>query len=240
MLKAIFFDIDDTFYSTSEFALRARRNSINAMLKMGLSLSREVVIKELEEVISEFTSNYEHHYDKLLVRLPHQCYKGINPAILVASAVVAYHETKFQELNPYPDVIKTLKFLSKTNLIRGVITSGLEIKQAEKLIRLNLYSFLTPKAIFISDQIGINKPNVKFYQRACNELGIKPADAMYVGDNPIMDIDPPNRIGMITVLNERSGKYRGVKGETVPKYTVNNFGELLNILKKYYRVRARC
>lgn len=238
MLKAIFFDIDDTFYSTSEFAARARRNSVEAMLKTGLSLPRAMVVKELKEVINEFTSNYEHHYDKLLLRVPRRCYQGINPAILVASAVVAYHETKFRELKPYSDVSKVLKVLSKTNLIRGIITSGLEIKQAEKLIRLKLYHLLTPGAIFISDQIGINKPNIKFYRRACSELNIQPTEAMYVGDNPLTDVDPPNRIGMITVRHKRSGKYRGLKGKTKPRHEIDNFWGLLNILKKYYGLRA--
>ena len=31
------------------------------------------------------------------------------------------------------------------------------IKQAEKIVRLGVYEYLTPTAIFISDQIGINK-----------------------------------------------------------------------------------
>ena len=32
-LKAIFFDIDDTLYSTSEFAATARRNAMEAMIE---------------------------------------------------------------------------------------------------------------------------------------------------------------------------------------------------------------
>ena len=63
--------------------------------------------------------------------------------------------------------IHLLRDLHQLELVLGVVTSGLTVKQAEKLLRLGVYPFLTPTAIYISEQIGINKPNVKLYRRAC-------------------------------------------------------------------------
>jgi hypothetical protein len=40
------------------------------MVEAGLDLPVDVVQKELDEVLAEFTSNYEHHYERLLQRLP--------------------------------------------------------------------------------------------------------------------------------------------------------------------------
>ena len=206
-LKAIFFDIDDTLFSTFEFAKAARLNSVYAMIRAGLKCNVNECIQELNEVTEEFGSNYEHHYDRLLLRLPKESYKDINPAIIVAAGVVAYHQTKNSSLKPYDDVVEILRILSKTELILGIITAGLKIKQAEKLVRLDLLKYLNPRAIFITDQIGIGKPNIKLYKNACDTLNLDPKFSMYVGDNPISDIDPPNKLGMITVLNRRSGKY---------------------------------
>ena len=70
MLGAVFFDIDDTLFSTSRFAERAREESVDAMLAMGVRCPRETLLRELDEVVAEFSSNYEHHFDKLLSRLP--------------------------------------------------------------------------------------------------------------------------------------------------------------------------
>ena len=39
-LRAIFFDIDDTLYSTSEFSELARSASIDSMIEAGLNLSK--------------------------------------------------------------------------------------------------------------------------------------------------------------------------------------------------------
>lgn len=202
------------------------------MISLGLNLPEKILIRELEEVIREFSSNYEHHFDKLLLRIPGRVYEGINPSILVAGAVIAYHETKSRELLPFPDVTVALKSLSKTRLIRGVITDGLSVKQSEKLIRLKLYRLFTPGTIFISDEIGISKPNIKLYQRVCNELNLSPSEVMYVGDDPVNDIDPAKALGMLTVLTRRGGKYLTRKGKLKPDYQIDNFRQLLKIIDK--------
>jgi putative hydrolase of the HAD superfamily len=237
-LKAIFFDIDDTLYSTYEFSEMARENSIRAMIRAGLTMPKEQIRAELDEIIAEFSSNYEHHFDKLLLRIPKRYYKGINPALLVSAAIVAYHDTKFRHLNTYEDAVEVLKLLYNTDLILGVITAGLTIKQAEKLVRLKVLPYLSPNAIFISDQIGISKPNVKLYQRACSDLNLRPTECMYIGDNPITDIDPPGQIGMITVRNRRSGRYLDVEGKFPPSYEIHNFWDLLDILREDFGVEV--
>ena len=65
-LKAIFFDIDDTLFSTTEFAEKARKESIARMIRYGLKVSEKDALYELREVINEFSSNYDKHFDKLL------------------------------------------------------------------------------------------------------------------------------------------------------------------------------
>lgn len=238
-LRAIFFDIDDTLYSTSEFSELARSAAIQAMIEAGLSLSKEEVQEELEEIITEFTSNYEHHFDKLLLRVPRRHYKGVNPAVIVAAGVMAYHETKATHLFPYEDAVEVLRILSsKTDLTLGVVTEGMEVKQAEKLVRMRVTQFLSPGAIFISNQIGISKPNPKLYQRVCSDLNLKPSETMYVGDNPIQDIDPPNRLGMITVRMRRGGKYYHVEGKTQPHREVQNFWDLLDYLRQEFELEV--
>src|SRR5262249_55900373 len=144
----------------SEFAATARRAALDAMIRNGLRIPLDDAVAELSEVIAEFGSNYPYHYDRLLRRLPIEVLPPGNPAILVAAAVGAYHDTKYRSLFPFRDVPEVLAKLSaSTNLTIGVITEGLEIKQAEKLVRLGLTEWIARDAIFISDQIGISKPN---------------------------------------------------------------------------------
>ena len=47
--------------------------------------------------------HYEQHYDKLLCAFRGEL-GDLNRAVLISTAVVAYHEVKSRELFPYPDV----------------------------------------------------------------------------------------------------------------------------------------
>lgn len=235
-MKAIFFDIDDTLYSTSEFARRARLNCVQAMINAGLKMTVDECFKEYLETIDEFGSNFGQHIDKMLLRIPEERYEGINPAVIVAAGIVAYHKTKARGLIPYEDVVEAFERLYKSRMTIGIITDGLSIKQAEKLVRLNLLKYIDPEAIFITDQIGIGKTNPKLYQRACVKMRLSPSLCAQVGDNPLKDIDPPKRVGFTTFLCRRGGKYADVKGQTRPDYIISNMLELLEILKKDFDV----
>jgi putative hydrolase of the HAD superfamily len=235
-LKAVLFDVDDTLFSTTEFSLRARRDAVEAMRRYGLRVPAEELLRELTEAIAEFGSNFEHHFDKLLLRLPRARLRGVNWSLATAAAIVAYHDAKFTRLAPFDDVIPGLERLSRTELLLGVITDGLEMKQAEKLIRLRVAPYFPPQAIFISDRIGISKPNPKLFRRACEALDVSPGQAIYVGDHPVKDIDGANGAGMITVLVNRKGRHSGLPSATKPAYTVTDFGGLLKLIERDFKV----
>ena len=234
-LRGIFFDIDDTLYSTRDFARQARMNAVHAMRAAGVRLPEDQLYDELMEIVREFHSNYDSHFDKLMLRIPPRATAGINPALIVAAAVGAYHDTKIEGLKPFDDAAELLKALAGTDLVRGIITDGLQVKQAEKLVRLGLAPLMTPTAIFISDQIGISKPNVKLYRRVCEETGLEPAETLYVGDDPVNDIDPANAIGMHTCLFTRVERERA-PGTSKPSHTVSDYLTLREILKKDYKL----
>ncbi len=239
-LRALFLDIDDTLYSTSAFAERARRNAMEAMIRNGLRLTPEAAMAELREVINEFGSNYSFHYDRLLKRLPPNVLPTGNHALVVAAAVSAYHDTKYRRLSPFEGVHGVLERIHEhTDLIVGIITDGLTHKQAEKLVRLGVVRWLDTGAVFISDQIGISKPNQKLYQRACDVVGVTPTECMYVGDHPEHDVPPANAIGMITVRHRAAGcKHADRESAVTPDYEIASFRELLAILRDDFAFSA--
>lgn len=236
-LDAIFFDIDDTLFSTTEFAGKARRAAIEAMLGAGLRTDAGEAMRELEEVITEFSSNYGSHFDKVLDRLGPESHRDRNRAVIVAAGVVAYHATKTHDLKPPEDVYEVLQWLATTPLLRGIVSAGITIKQAEKLVRLGILPFLTPKALFFTDQVGFSKPNPKLYRRVLQNLSLSPQRCLYVGDNPTHDIDPCNREGWSTVRIRRSGRHAAEQGATQPKHEIRDFHELRRILQDHYGIR---
>jgi len=233
-LSAILFDIDDTLCATTEFAHRARLNAVRAMLAAGLRADEDHVVAELSEVISEFSSNYEHHFDKLLLRLPPEAHAHLNRALVVAAGVAAYHDTKFREWHPFAGVAELFRDLREVGVRVGIITHGWTVKQAEKLVRLELVPFLDPQAIFISDQIGISKPNPKLYASALRSMGVEAGRTMYVGDHPAHDINPPKSLGMIAVWARAAAKHSPGPKDATPDHVIDDFEDLRRLLRADY------
>ncbi|MEL6712628.1 MAG: TIGR02253 family HAD-type hydrolase [Planctomycetota bacterium] len=231
-MKAVLFDLDDTLFSTTVFARRARENAVAAMAAQGLETPPDKLLEELMEVIREFGSNYGSHFDKLVQRLPRHERERINPAVVVAAGIVAYHDTKFRHLEAYDDVVPFLGALTEAGVRIGVVTHGWTMKQSEKLIRLGLMGFFKPREVFISDQVGIAKPNPKLYRHALGEMKLLPAEVMFVGDNLAHDIAPPRNLGMPTTWARRGAKPGQDFEAAAPDHVVDDFRELAAILRE--------
>jgi putative hydrolase of the HAD superfamily len=234
-LRAVFFDIDDTLYPTTEFAAGARRQAMEAMAAFpGVRLTADGLLAELREVIAEFGPNYASHYDRLLRRFPVEDLGGHSRGVLVAAGVVAYHDHKQGRIEPFPGVREALAALRGVAGLRlGVVTEGLEVKQHEKLLRLGVYGFLDPGAVFVSDAIGISKPNPKLWLRACAAVGVDPAESVYVGDNPEKDVAPARSLGMGTVRFRAPGcKHAAAEGGGAADREIRDFAELIPVLRE--------
>ena len=235
-LKALFFDIDDTLYSSTEFAANARRQAAQAMIRTGLKVDEETLIHELDEIIAEFGSNDDRHFDKLLRRMPREAVPAGAHNFIVGAGIIAYHQCKFRSFSPYEDALEVMKRLHEKKLILGIISAGILMKQVEKILRLNLLPLIDCNHIFITESVGIAKTNPKIYMYACRSVGAVPQECGYVGDNPAVDIDVPHRIGMRTFFSRRGGKYENTPGAAEPDHVIHNFWDLLEIIEKQYEI----
>ena len=235
-LRAIFFDIDATLFSTTAFAGHARELAVDAMIARGLMAKKEEVLPELKKVVLEFGSNDNRHYNRLLDRLPEFATRGVNKALLVTAGVIAYHEAKWRGLRVRPEAHGLLEDLSRTDIRLGVISAGLTTKQMEKVLRLGLDRFLDPGLLFITDQVGIAKTNPELYRTALSAAEVQASQAMHVGDHPLHDIDSAALAGMVTVLHRGSGKHAELKGQHRPDFNINRIGELRGILTDNFAI----
>jgi len=237
LIDCLIFDVDDTLYSTTEFSIVARRNSVRAMIRAGLQAGEEEAFQELMEVVSEFSSNYPHHFGRLLDRFGPASYAGHNPSVIIAAGIVGYHRTKEEGMRLLPDVRTVLEFLKDAGVRMGIISAGIATKQAEKLIRLDALQYFDPTSMFFTDQMGVSKPNPKLYQKAVDAMGVQPSRALYVGDRPSNDIVPANSVGLRTVLyGGAEGKYYRDGGCDVADHRLHDLTDLIPILRQTYHL----
>ncbi|MCP4093934.1 MAG: HAD-IA family hydrolase [Planctomycetes bacterium] len=233
-LKVLFLDIDDTLFGTTDFVQKARAAAVDAMIERGLRADKERVLKSLAAVVAEFGSNDDHHYNRLLQRMPASCTSGANHDLLVGAGVIAYHNTKWEELRIKPEAEQLLRDLAATPLRLGVISAGLVHKQVEKVLRLGIDRYLDKDLLFITHAVGIAKSNPRLYERCIEHAGVAAGQAMHVGDHPYHDVDAANAAGLRTVWLRGSGKYSTLKPQSEPDHVIDEFVELRALLRENY------
>lgn len=219
-IKHILFDIDDTLLPTTEFAERARKNAIIAMIRMGLNEKPEKLYKLLLKIINEKGSNYSHHFDELCKKLKIKKHKSK----YVAAAVMAYHSTKHSIL-PYPSVPRILLYLRDKYKLY-IASDGNSVKQWDKLIRLGIALYF--EDIFISEDIKVRK-STKFFEKLLLKLKAKPQECLMVGDRIDSDVLYPKKLGIKTI-RLKSGKQASLRSKA--DLEIKNFYELTNAIKK--------
>lgn len=226
MIKAVFFDIDDTLYDTSGFAELARKAALSTMIDAGLPLSHQDAYLLLRKIIKEKGSNYDKHFNILTKRV-----FGEEKPLLIALGMITYHNVKFALLRLFPDTMSTLIYLKKNNYQLGVISNGLTIKQWEKLIRLGLYHFFDD--VVTSQEAGSEKPEREIFQLALDRMGCQAEKSVMVGNKFSEDVLGAINAGMSAILvnselTEAEKTY--IKNEGLDVKVVSDISKVKDIL----------
>lgn len=121
---------------------------------------------------------------------------GLAPG--ASSRLLADFEAQFPETCvPVPNLYATLEALQRAELRLGLITNGRSSIQGRKVERLGIRRFMD--VVLISQSIGVRKPDPRIFAEALAQIGVSPALAVYVGDNPDVDIVGAKRSGLHAV-----------------------------------------
>ncbi len=226
MIKAVFFDIDDTLYDTSGFAKLARKAALNAMIDAGLPLSADEAYTLLREIIDEKGSNYDRHFNVLTKKV-----FGKEKPLLIALGMITYHNVKFALLRLYPETMSTLIHLKAQGYQLGVISNGLTIKQYEKLVRLGLHHFFD--SVVTSQEAGVEKPDSAIFELAMNTMDCEAENSVMIGNNFNDDILGAINSGMSAVyltpkLKESEKNY--IENEGLEMEIISDIGKIKNIM----------
>ena len=105
----------------------------------------------------------------------------------------------------YPFTEPTLIRLKEMGLKLGIITNGEHDLQWNKLRLLN-FDYLFDE-IVISGDVGVQKPETKPFEVMSKKLGIEPQNLLYVGDNPLNDVEGSRKAGYIPVWVKTIGNW---------------------------------
>lgn len=106
----------------------------------------------------------------------------------------------------YPEVDPLLAALRERRLLLGIVTNGVPDLQRTKLAGSGLEAAFD--AVAISGEIDCGKPDPGIFHHILGELGVAPAEAVMVGDNPGRDVAGGRAAGLRAVWVQRHGRAR--------------------------------
>lgn len=93
--------------------------------------------------------------------------------------------------------------LANINLPIGVISNF------NTTLKDKLNQFFGPvfKDVFVSEELGVAKPNIEFYQKALDKIPYDAHEVLYIGDSIKLDLEPAHKVGFNTLVIDRDNFY---------------------------------
>jgi putative hydrolase of the HAD superfamily len=125
------------------------------------------------------------------------------PDDLVDELVAMRRDSTRSLLSPRPGAVETLVELRARGLGVGLITVCSE--DVPDVWSETPFADRFDATVF-SCSVGLRKPDPRIYRLACDELGVDPGEAMFVGDGANDELAGAERVGMQAVLIHRLGE----------------------------------
>ena len=223
MIRAVFFDLDDTLCPTSSTReARAR-------------LAHEVLTQSGHEVEFDafFASVVE--YDPALKFIRGMTHALTQLGLHETEAGKIAHDLWFFEgcehlVRPFDGCTELLAVLAELHKV-GVITNGPIRPQAIKFRALGMMEHFHADLFVTSEHAGCFKPDERIFRYALERAGVEPHEAVHVGDSLEADVAGALGAGMRAVWF--NAKHEAPVEGIVPDATVTSYAELAAVLEKW-------
>ena len=225
--KAILFDLDDTLWPIAPVILEAEAKLHQWLQENAPRVADRFSIDNLRQKrLALLATQPEFHLDLGALRragLLSAFEEAGEDIDKVEQAMIHFFAAR-NAVVPYDDVLPGLLRLKGRTLL-GSVSNGNADLQAIGLS----HHF---KVSVAASQLGYAKPDVAIFHAACKELGVDPADAVYVGDDVLLDIKGAQQAGLRAVWLNRHGGSQHLEHGVVPDAIVANFDQLIDWLKR--------
>lgn len=154
-------------------------------------------------------SKDERSFRALRVAVHRHRYRSLGVDESLADAIaerVGVLEGEPQYYQLYEDTLPALNRLAAAGVRVGIVSNHVW-RLPEVVEALGLRPLVD--TVITSARVGYRKPHPAIYRAALDALGCEAADVLFVGDNPVADVDGPRAAGMRALLLDRSAKVSG-------------------------------
>lgn len=186
-IKAVLFDFDDTLGNREVYAYECYKAYLKTVCDIDDPVEFEAVVQDCMLWDERGNVTKKHVVDMLGKKY------GIN--VEYEDFLHYWENNLWKYCVAFDDSYETLLQLSKKYLL-GIITNGPSEGQRKKVEHAGLAQFFGPENIIVSGDYPFSKPDIRIFQEACRRLGVKPEEAVFVGDIYANDVLGAYRAGM--------------------------------------------
>ena len=198
VVEGLIFDLDNTLLDRQAVFARVASRFYDEHLSATTSVTREDAVAKMVEWDCD-------GYSRRQQALRHWLDEWPEAGLDMESLIRWYRSETRRQVQPDLKVNEYLAYLNERQLPWGIVTNG-SSSQHNKCRAAGLTQ-LAP-FIIVSEEVGYAKPDPRIFRDALNAMGISsPERVMYVGDNPVADIDGAKRFGMKAAWVRRGREY---------------------------------
>ena len=216
VIKVIGFDLDDTLWAVRPIILRAEKQ-LNAWLIENvpticytvaeMSGLRQSVLQETPGLINQITELRRRIIEKALL----DSAIGVTDARQLSNQAMAVFLEARNQIDFFDGALEAISDLAGSYVL-GALTNG-----NADITRMGLQPYFS--FAFSAEQVGAPKPAPNLFTHALEHTSASPDQMIYVGDDPVLDIDTANRLGLHTIWINRQQSRK--QGQTVPDVTIS-------------------
>jgi putative hydrolase of the HAD superfamily len=190
-IKILMFDLDNTLFDRNA----AMRKTMKHWL-IESNYEKDKAAIALDEIMEKDNWGYMNRLDFcawVLENYANESFKNLTPAVFfqyILDNIVLY-------INADLEVIALMQKLAEKYTL-AIATNGKATAQQAKIARIKLHPFFKQENIYISGNLGVEKPHKEFFEKIIDHLKIDPQHAMMIGDSPENDVESPKSCGLNT------------------------------------------
>ena len=219
-VDGLIFDLDGTLLDRSTVFVKVARDFFNQHLTSLTSHTPDEAVEQMVKWDKDGYSNREWMLAQWLKQWP-------DTGLDMDSLRAWYRASMVRNIEPDVEIIGFLTRLNRQRVPWGIVTNG-AASQRDKCKAAGLEQ-IAP-FIIVSGEIGYWKPDRRIFREALTAAGVNtPERIIFIGDNPVADIDGAKRFGMLAAWVKRGRQYPN--DLMPPDYTIDHVLEVQQIVE---------